>query len=236
MPMEVIPAIDIMGGKCVQLVGGKAATSKVYGSPLEYALRWKEAGARMLHVVDLDATLGTGNNFEAALQVKAAACVPVEFGGGLRSIDSARRALQSFGVEDRIILGTLVVSEYPDFKTLKELRDYKDRIIVSVDSRDGFVAVKGWTQKSRLKATELMTACGGLVWGFLYTNVDVEGRMRGIDQRSVEDVVKATKKPVIVSGGISSKADADVCRMAGAWGVVLGKALYEGKVSLDGVL
>jgi phosphoribosylformimino-5-aminoimidazole carboxamide ribotide isomerase len=236
MFMEILPAIDVMGGKCVQLVGGRPETKKDYGSPIDKALEWKSKGANMLHIVDLDATLGTGSNFDVARGVKNASGLPVEFGGGLRSIDDALRALRGLGSEDRIILGTLAVSEYPDFKTLKALGDYKDRIIVSVDSMDGFVAMKGWTQKSKLKADELMSACVDLVWGFLYTNVDVEGQMRGINKNHVEYVLKATRKPVIVSGGISRKADVEACRKAGAWGVVLGKALYEGKMELEDVI
>jgi phosphoribosylformimino-5-aminoimidazole carboxamide ribotide isomerase len=230
--MKVIPAIDIMGGRCVQLVGGRPETKKDFGDPLRKALEWKAAGAGMLHIVDLDATLGSGDNFKCALDVKRAAGVPVEFGGGIRSLDAAKRALAAFGREDRIILGTLAVSEYPLFKTLKALSGSGDRVIVAVDSKDGYVAIRGWTQKSPLKASELMAACCDIVWGFLYTNVNVEGRMEGIDEAQVRDVVKATQKPVIVSGGVSSKKDVDACRAAGAWGVVLGKALYEGKVGL----
>jgi phosphoribosylformimino-5-aminoimidazole carboxamide ribotide isomerase len=236
MPMEVIPAIDIMGGKCVQLVGGRPETRKDYGSPMDIGLRWKGDGARMLHLVDLDATLGTGDNFDIALKVKEATGLPVEFGGGLRSLDQARKALRVLGGEDRIILGTLAVREHPKFKTLKELGEYKERLIVSVDSKDGYVAVKGWTQKSRLTAEELMAACEKYVWGFLYTNVDVEGQMRGIQRESVERLVAATGKPVIVSGGVSSKADIEACRKAGAWGVVLGKSLYEGRLCLADVV
>ncbi|MFH0861552.1 MAG: 1-(5-phosphoribosyl)-5-[(5-phosphoribosylamino)methylideneamino] imidazole-4-carboxamide isomerase [Candidatus Altiarchaeota archaeon] len=233
--MEVIPAIDIMGGRCVQLVGGKPDTKKDFGDPVSKALEWKRGGARMLHIVDLDATLEGGNNFGLALKVKRAAGLPVEFGGGIRSLDSARNALDALKPEDRIVVGTLAAGEYPEFKTLKALAEYMDRIIVAVDSKGGYVTVKGWTEDSRLKTEDMMRACGKYVWGFLYTNVDVEGRMEGIDYGAAKAVVDASDKPVIISGGISSKADVESCRKAGAWGVVLGKALYEGKLRPDEV-
>ena len=228
--MQIIPAIDIMGGRCVQLVGGRPDTRKDFGDPVKKALEWKKAGAKMLHIVDLDATLGEGNNFGLAMKLRRAAGLPVEFGGGIRSLEAARSALDALKPEDRIIIGTLAVGEYPGFKTLKALAEHRDRIIVAVDSKGGYVTVKGWTEDSRLKTADLMKACGRYVWGFLYTNVDVEGRMEGIDSGAVKAVIDATDKPVIVSGGISSKADVEACGKAGAWGIVLGKALYEGKV------
>jgi len=234
--MEVIPAIDLMSGRCVQLIGGDPRTRKGYGDPVEKAMEWVREGARMLHIVDLDAAFGSGSNFSAALKIKKAASVPVEFGGGIRSLKAARSVLDALDGEDRVITGTLAVKEYPEFKTLRELGGEKDRLIVSVDSKRGFVAVKGWREKSGLKAAELMAACGGLVWGFLYTDVDVEGRMHGINADRIREVVKATDRPVIVSGGISSKEDVKACEDAGAWGVILGKALYEGKIKLEDVV
>jgi phosphoribosylformimino-5-aminoimidazole carboxamide ribotide isomerase len=232
MDMKVIPAIDIMGGSCVQLVGGKPETRKDYGDPAVRALQWKDAGADIIHLVDLDATLGTGDNIETVLDVKKRSGLPVEFGGGIRSLASARTLLDRLDARDRIIIGTLAVSEYPHFHTLKDLDADKERIIVSVDSKDGFVAVRGWTAKTHHKTREVMEACGDFCWGFLYTNVDVEGQMMGIDEEKMRSIVGATKKPVIISGGISTKKDVDACKKAGAWGVVLGKALYEGKITL----
>lgn len=234
--MEVIPAIDLMSGRCVQLVGGRPDTKKDFGDPTERALEWVAHGARRLHIVDLDATLGLGDNLDTVLKVKRSCGVPVQFGGGIRSVDTALNILEELGEEDRIILGTLAVSEYPTFNTLHVLDEYADRLIISVDSRGGNVAVKGWTQKSALTATQLMEASSGLVWGFLYTDVDVEGQMKGINRERVREVVGASGKPVIVSGGITTKGDVEACESAGAWGVVLGKALYEGKITLKEVI
>jgi len=231
--MEIIPAVDVMGGRCVQLVGGDPSTAKDYGSPDDLALQWKRRGAGMLHFIDLDATLSRGNNFGLILKARRAAGLPAHYGGGVRTLEAAGNALSALGASDRLILGTLAVREYPDFKSLKALSPHMGRLIVSVDSRDGFVAVKGWTEKSKVTAEEMMSAASPHVWGFLYTDVNAEGRMAGIDGGRVAEVVKASRKPVIVSGGVSSKRDADACRRAGAWGVVLGKALYEGRVRLE---
>jgi len=234
--MEVIPAIDIMGGRCVQLVGGRPDTKKEYGTPVEKALKWKKNGARMLHVVDLDATLGKGNNFGEVMKVKRETRLPIEFGGGIGGLEAAKKVLNALSSGDRIIVGTLAVNEYPRFETLKELGDYCERVIVSVDSRGDYVTTKGWTEDSRLKTVDLMKAAVPYVWGFLYTNVDVEGKMEGVDGERVKKVVGSIYKPVIVSGGVSTKEDIETCKSAGAWGVVLGKALYEGKVKLEDVI
>jgi len=231
--MEVIPAIDIMEGRCVQLVGGMPETKVEYGTPVEIALKWEKLGARILHVVDLDAALGLGNNLAEVKKIKEATGLPINFGGGIRSIDYAVSALDC-GV-DRIILGTLLIDDLKaGFPALKKLsREYgSDRIIASVDSKGGFITVKGWTQKTRIKTTTLIEKSESLVWGFLYTNVDVEGQMKGVRMDAVKDVVGKSKKPVIVSGGITTIGDIKDIKAAGAWGVVLGKALYEGKLDL----
>ena len=234
--MEVIPAIDLMDGRCVQLVGGDPETRVDYGDPVEKALEWRGKGARMLHIVDLNAALGGRNNFGVALKVKVAAGLPVEYGGGIRSPKVVRNVLNTLGEMDKVMLGTLAVSEHPDYRTLKELSEFGERIIVAVDSKEGYVAVKGWVEKSKVTAAEVMRACGEHIWGFLYTDVDVEGRMGGINADRIKRVVDSVDKPVIVSGGVSSKKDVDTCRRAGAWGVVLGKALYEGKIKLEDVI
>jgi phosphoribosylformimino-5-aminoimidazole carboxamide ribotide isomerase len=158
--------------------------------------------------------------------------LPIQFGGGIRSVDKALETLDMLEEKDKIILGTLAVSDYPKFSTLKSLSRYSERIIASVDSKEGYVAVKGWQEKSQIKAKKMIRGCEGLVWGYLYTNVDVEGKMKGIEREKVREVVSATKKPTVVSGGITTLEDVKSCEEEGAWGVVLGKALYEGKIVL----
>ena len=235
--MEIIPAIDIMGGRCVQLVGGRPETKVEYGSPSEIAAKWSSLGARVLHVVDLDAALGKGNNLGEVRRIKEATGLPINFGGGVRSFEYAEHILES-GV-DRIVLGTLVVEDMKKgFPILKNLsKEYgSQRLITSVDSKGGFVAIKGWTEKTQLKTTDLIQRTQELVWGFLYTNVDVEGQMKGVSMERIREVVGSTKKPVIVSGGITTREDVKEIKASGAWGAVLGKALYEGKLNLAELL
>jgi len=230
--MKIIPAVDIMDGECVQLVGGKPETKKSYGNPVDMAKRWVSEGAEILHVIDLDAALGRGDNTETVLNIAHSVDVPIQLGGGIRSMERAEFLLNSD--IDRIILGTLAIDDYfNEFKILNELnRNFGDRVIAAVDSRDGNVVVKGWQEKTKLKAQDFMKKAEGLVWGFLYTNVDVEGKMEGINISSIETVLSSTKKPVIVSGGISSENDIESLNNGDVWGVVLGKALYEGRIRL----
>lgn len=231
--MKIIPAVDIMDGECVQLVGGNPDTKKSYGNPVDMAKRWVSQGAKMLHVVDLDAALGRGDNTETVMNIAHSVDVPIQLGGGIRSMEKAEFLLNSdIG---RIILGTLAINDYfNEFKILKELnQNFGDRVIAAVDSKDGNMVVKGWQEKTKLKAQDFMKKAEGLVWGFLYTDVNVEGRMEGINISSIETVLSSTKKPVIVSGGISTENDIKSLNNAGVWGIVLGKALYEGRIKLE---
>lgn len=235
--MKIIPAIDILDGRCAQLVGGKFGTEKFYGDPIEIARKWESAGAELLHVVDLDATLGRGNNTGVVISIKRSVKIPVHFGGGIRDFESARKFLD-LGI-NRIILGTLAVQDYfNDFKILRGLKAGfgKDKIIVALDSMGGNIVVQGWQEKTGLNATEFAKKSGNIVWGFLYTDVDVEGSMSGINPDRIRKIVQSTKLPVIVSGGISGSGDLDRLDDAGAWGAVLGKALYEGKFRVDELL
>jgi len=230
--MIIIPAVDIMNGNCVQLVGGIPGTEKVYGDPVEIAKRWVSKGADILHVIDLDAALSRGENTDIVLKIVKSVGVPIQFGGGIRSMEKAEFLLNS-GI-DRIILGTLAINDYfEEFKILRELnKKFGNKIIAAVDSKRGGVVFKGWQEKTELKAVEFINKAEELVWGFLYTDVDVEGRMQGINPEMINEIVRATDKPVIISGGISSEKDIKILNSMGAWGIVLGKALYEGRIML----
>lgn len=232
--MKVIPAVDLMGGRCVQLVGGDPDTKKDYGDPVDAANKWKTEGAEALHVVDLDAALGKGSNLDAVTAIKRQTQLPIQFGGGVRSKEKMKELLR-LNI-DRIIVGTLAIKDYTEgFTALKEVNtEFGQKIVVAVDSRQGYVTVKGWTKKTSLKAVELVEAAQEHAWGFLYTDVDVEGKMEGVNEENIRKVVEATDKPVIVSGGISSENDLKVCEDAGAYAAVVGKALYEGRIDLGG--
>ncbi len=238
--MNIIPAIDIYEGKCAQLVGGDPATASYYGDPVDIATSWEGQGAELLHVIDLDAALSSGekNNKKAILDIVSAVNVPVQVGGGIRSMDYARELLATD--IDRIILGTWALLFYHE-KNVEGLENLKsdfgvERVMFAADFRAGRIVLHGWQEDSTVAVDEFMKGTQSLCWGFLATNVDVEGRMGGIDLAAVEAAVTATDKPVIVSGGISSKADLAAIRTTGAWGVVIGKALYENKLDYGELL
>ncbi len=233
--MKIIPAIDIKEGKCTQLVGGKASTAKYYGDPVEAAKRWISLGAEILHVIDLDATLGTGDNIKSVLKIKEAVKAPIHFGGGVRDYGYCKKLLVECGI-DRVAIGTLAIKDHMmrreegsmEIKNLPQA--LRERIIISLDSKGGKVVTHGWKTNTGVETVKLAEEFEDLVWGFLYTDVDVEGQMKGINLEGTRRIIDATDKPVIASGGISSIDDVRGLKDAGAWGVVLGKALYEGKI------
>jgi phosphoribosylformimino-5-aminoimidazole carboxamide ribotide isomerase len=234
MPMEVFPAVDILEGKCVQLVQGRRETATVFGDPLDCARRWVKAGAGALHVINLDGAFGEPErNSEIIREILRQTGTFIELGGGIRSIDNARRWL-AMGV-DRIILGTLAVREPDSVSTLSQEAG-SSRIMVSVDARGGRVAVEGWREAGgdylewARRFEDL--GCGAL----LFTNVDVEGREEGIRREPVERLLAATDLPVVVAGGVTTLGDVAALRELGAAGVVLGSALYSGKIDLGKVM
>ncbi|ODS42172.1 MAG: 1-(5-phosphoribosyl)-5-[(5-phosphoribosylamino)methylideneamino]imidazole-4-carboxamide isomerase [Candidatus Altiarchaeales archaeon IMC4] len=228
--MRIIPAIDIKDGKCAQLVQGKPGTEKFYGNPVDIAKSWVEKGAEILHVIDLNAALGSGDNLKKVKKIREVVSVPIQFGGGIRTYEKATEIL-GLGI-DRIILGTLAINE---LETVERLCNEfgRDRLIVAVDSKEGCIVVEGWQKKTSLKAENFMATYENVCWGFLFTDVDVEGMMQGIDEEELMRVVKSTSLPVIVSGGMSSKGDVRKAGDIGAWGVVLGKAVYEGILDFE---
>lgn len=229
--MLVIPAVDISRGRCVQLVGGRIETAKIYGDPTDWAKRWQREGAECIHVVDLDAALGLGDNLEIILKILREVDVPVQVGGGIRSRERAE-ILASGGAE-RIILGTAAVSN-PTFLDSVVRAVGKKRVVVAIDSKKGKVAVGGWQRTVDMSPVEAARMFEGKeIWGFLFTCVDVEGRMSGAALEEVKEVVSSTRLPVIASGGVGDLDDLRKLREAGAYGVVVGKALYEKKFSLQ---
>jgi len=236
--MKIIPAIDIKDGQCAQLIGGVAETAKYYGDPLDAAEKWAALGADVLHIVDLDAALGTGSNLDSVLAIKDALDVEINFGGGVRDYAYCMKLLDEYEI-DRVAIGTLALKDYKRKIDGKRMQiedipvNLRERIIVSIDSKDGNVVTCGWTNKTGVEASKVASCLQPLVWGFLYTDVDVEGQMKGINLERTKEIIRSTKKPVIASGGISSIEDAKNLKAAGAWGVVLGKALYEGLVDLQ---
>jgi phosphoribosylformimino-5-aminoimidazole carboxamide ribotide isomerase len=229
---EVVPAVDVKDGEVVQLVSGERGTETTYGDPVEAARRWAAEGARTLHLVDLDGAFeGERGNAAAIASIVEAVAedVDVQVGGGIRTVEDAV-ALLDRGV-DRVILGTAAV-ERPGI--VSEIDDARPgSVVVSLDAKGGEVVVEGWTEGTGLEPAEAAAryADRGAA-GILFTDVDVEGRLEGVQTDRVRAVVEAVDVPVIASGGVATLEDVRSLREAGAAAVVVGTALYEGRFSL----
>jgi phosphoribosylformimino-5-aminoimidazole carboxamide ribotide isomerase len=223
----VIPAIDLKDGKVTRLVQGDFDRITVQlENPIEIAERWIEEGARCLHVIDLDgAYLGRLKHHDVILRI-AERCEEIQVGGGLRSRKEIE-ALLAAGIT-RVILGTMSV-ENPELT--KELAErHAGRIMIAIDSRAGKVSVEGWRRILDLTPVELVKLFEDYDVSFLYTNIDVEGLTAGADYGRIEEVVSSTARDVYVAGGISSIEDVEFAKEVGAKGVIIGSALYTGKI------
>ncbi|WP_299335392.1 1-(5-phosphoribosyl)-5-[(5-phosphoribosylamino)methylideneamino]imidazole-4-carboxamide isomerase [Haloplanus sp.] len=228
---EVVPAVDMQDGEAVQLVQGERGTETRYGDPVDAARRWVDAGARALHLVDLDGAFeGERANAAAVEAVVDAVDVPVQLGGGIRTVDDAVR-LRDRGV-DRVILGTAAVQRPDIVAEISEKRP--ESVIVSLDAKGDEVVVSGWTEGTGLDPVEAARRYADLgAAAILFTDVDVEGKLSGVRVGRIERLVDAVDVPVIASGGVATLDDVRACRDAGAAAVVVGTALYEGAFTLD---
>ena len=228
---EVIPAVDVRDGQAVQLVGGERHSGNEYGDPVVAAERWVEQGARTLHLVDLDGAFeGERANAAAIKRIVETIDVPVQLGGGIRTASGARDLLDR-GV-DRVILGTAAV-ENPEL--VAEISEtHPGSVVVSLDARGGEVVVSGWTEGTGLDPTtaaaEYEQRGAGAI---LFTDIDVEGRLDGVQTDPVRRLVDAVEIPVVASGGVATIDDIRALRDAGASAAVVGSALYEGRFTLD---
>ncbi|EFW93570.1 1-(5-phosphoribosyl)-5-[(5-phosphoribosylamino)methylideneamino] imidazole-4-carboxamide isomerase [Haladaptatus paucihalophilus DX253] len=228
---EVVPAVDMQDGEVVQLVQGEIGTETTYGDPVDAAEKWVEGGAETLHLVDLDGAFdGERKNAAAVESILGAVDVEVQLGGGIRTATDATDLL-SRGV-DRVILGTAAI-ENPDI-VAEISEEYPGSVMVSLDAKDGEVLVSGWTESTGLDPAEAATRYEELGAGaILFTDVDVEGRMEGVQTGPVRRVAEAVEIPVVASGGVASVDDIRTLRDAGASAVVVGSALYQGAFSLS---
>ncbi|WP_049980328.1 1-(5-phosphoribosyl)-5-[(5-phosphoribosylamino)methylideneamino]imidazole-4-carboxamide isomerase [Halolamina rubra] len=229
---EVIPAVDVQDGEAVQLVAGERGSGKRYGDPVAAAERWLDEGAETLHLVDLDGAFEGERGNAAAIEAIVDATgddVAVQVGGGIRTVADATGLLDA-GV-DRVILGTAAVENPEIVKEISET--HPGSVMVSLDAKEGEVVVSGWTEGTGLDPAEAAARYEELGAGsILFTNVDVEGQLSGIDREAVERVVDAVEIPVVASGGVTDLDDVAALREAGAAAVVVGTALYEGRFSL----
>lgn len=238
--MELIPAIDIRGGRCVRLDQGDYDRETIFADdPAEMAARWRDAGATRIHVVDLDgAREGTPRNENIIRRVIEAAGVPVQVGGGIRSV-AAIDAYVRAGA-DRVALGTTAVK---DQATLAEaVERFAERIFVGVDARDGMVATNGWRETSEMRALDLITQLAELgVRRIFYTDISRDGMLGGPNFPAIEEVIEHARglpspPAVIASGGVSSIEHLLRLKEIGVEGVIIGKALYTGAIDLPTAL
>ncbi|KXB05173.1 1-(5-phosphoribosyl)-5-[(5-phosphoribosylamino)methylideneamino] imidazole-4-carboxamide isomerase [candidate division MSBL1 archaeon SCGC-AAA382A13] len=227
--MLIVPAVDIRRGECVQLVGGKPDTGKKYGDPIQTALDWEQKGASCLHIVDLDAAMNEGENLGIIEKILNNLSINVQVGGGIRTVDKGVKIL-NLGA-DRIILGTAAF-EKPN--VLKELikKTSSEKIMVSLDVKKGKITIKGWKKETEGDLIDMAKKFEEMgVGGFLFTNIDAEGKMSGLDTKYVEKLVSDLKSPVFAAGGVKSLEDVKKARETGVAGLVIGTALYEKKIS-----
>lgn len=232
--MKVYPAVDILGGRCVQLVQGRRESATDFGDPLACATRWLEEGATALHVINLDGAFGKAQANAALIrELVSETGVEVQLGGGIRSLTDAAAWLKT-GV-DRIIIGTLA-TEHPEVLGTLAGEYGSERIMAGVDARGGQIAIEGW-QETRGDVCTWAARFEELGAGsLLFTNVDVEGLQQGIRLGPVRDLISSVSIPVVVAGGVSSPADLQGLHQVGAAGAVLGSALYSGKITLGEAL
>lgn len=237
--MIAFPGIDLFWGRAVKLDPTTHSTkSRDYGVGGEVARKWLDQGATHLHVVDIDGALETGrSNRETAVAIQRMALgrgAQVYFGGGLRQARDIGECLNGYGIA-RAIIGTRAVTDLQWLGLV--LRLFPERVVVAIDAVGGQAVVRGWQQSAGLDVVEFVKrARDWPVAAFLYTNVAVEGREQGVDWRPVETIMKATSKPMIFSGGITTLEEVRRFRALGAFGIVVGSALYKGSLRLPEVI
>ncbi len=231
--MKVITAIDLMDGKVVRLVKGDPKNKTVYSDdPIKTAIKWESAGADMLHIVDLDATLGTGSNFQIIKKIGQKVSIPIQVAGGLRNEDIINDVL-SFA--SKAVIGTLAFKKKEILPKIL-MKHGNDRIVISTDQLNGKIVIEGWKQST---GVELISGIENFVKlgfsEFLLTSVDRDGTLQGPDLESLRKACNIKNAKIIASGGISNLKDTIDVKNCGAYGVILGKALYDGKISIEEV-
>lgn len=231
MTMELWPAIDLRGGKCVRLLQGDYARETVFGDdPVAMARQFVTAGARRLHIVDLDgAKAGEPVQLELVERIAHASGVPCQVGGGIRSLETAHRYAAA-GVS-RIVVGSVAIEQPTLLETMAAA--LPGRIVLGLDARDGNVAVRGWVETSRLTALDVARRCEHLpLAALVYTDIATDGTLGGPNVAALAEMIRAVKLPVVASGGISNADDLVRVKQIGAAGCIVGRALYDGGLTL----
>jgi phosphoribosylformimino-5-aminoimidazole carboxamide ribotide isomerase len=231
--VEVIPAVDIKGGRCVRLYQGDYGRETVYSdSPVDMALHWVELGAARIHVVDLDAAkAGAPVNHETAGAIAAAVSVPVQLGGGVRSLETATHAA-ALGIS-RVIIGTAAARDMGLVLSVCEALG-PERVVVSIDARGGYVALNGWTETTGLRVQDMLDGLGATgVRRFIYTDIARDGTLTEPSWDEIVKVHEATGLMMIVAGGVSSVEHLLRLSEIGVEAAIVGKAVYTGDIDLS---
>ena len=229
--MKIIPSIDLMNGQVVRLYKGDPEHKTVYSNdPISIAKKWENAGADMIHLVDLDATLGLGSNFELIKKIVSCVSIPVEIGGGLRS---ESLILDSLDIANRVVIGTFAFKE-PELLQKLLIKLGPEKIVISVDHKDGLIVTHGWQNTTDIYLIDSINEFLHVGFTeFLLTNVNRDGTLQGPDLEFLKQACDLEKANVIASGGISNINDISKVKENNAWGVILGKALYENKITIE---
>jgi len=233
MPFEIIPSIDLRGGRVVRLQQGDYARQLNYDvDPIATARSFAEAGARWMHIVDLDgAKDGQPRQHDLIGKIAKASGLLVEVGGGVRSTDDIRRLIAS-GAQ-RVVVGTKAIEDWTWFEKIAAEAEFDGRLILALDAREGIVATRGWTETSGRRAVDIAREVSGWPLGaILYTDVACDGMLTGPNLAQTRLMVQASAVPVIASGGVGKLSHISGVMKTGALGVVVGRSLYEGKLDL----
>ena len=230
--MIILPAIDLLGGRCVRLKQGRYDDVTVYNEdPLAQAYEFKEAGAEWIHIVDLDAAKsGVPTNHEIIKDIAVKAGLKVDTGGGIRNMDTLTSLIEEYGVS-RCVLGTSAIKDRPF--TEAALARYGEKIAIGIDAKGGEVAVDGWTSGSGVRAVDFALTMKSLgATTVIFTDIARDGMLTGPAFDATKEMVEKTGLDIIASGGIGSDEDIFHIKESGAAGVIVGKAYYEGRVDL----
>jgi phosphoribosylformimino-5-aminoimidazole carboxamide ribotide isomerase len=231
--VQLIPAVDLMNGKIVRLTHGDPKTAKVYdqfGGPVETAKKWQADGAGKIHIIDLDAALGTGNNLSVIAEIVENIDLPIQVGGGIREVEAAEKLLK-LGVS-QVILGALAFSD-PEAVTQIKREFGAGSVIVALDNKDGKIMVKGWKTATRMGVKEALEKFAALgVKTFLVTSIARDGTLSGPDLDTLKEACRYSGVAIIAAGGIGGLNDLRALKRVGVAGAVIGKALYEGRFTL----
>ncbi|GMT42944.1 MAG: 1-(5-phosphoribosyl)-5-[(5-phosphoribosylamino) methylideneamino] imidazole-4-carboxamide isomerase [bacterium] len=234
--MLIIPAIDIKDGRCVRLVQGDYGRETVYAdNPVDQARKWEDAGARMIHIVDLDgAKEGKPKNEKPIESICKSIKCPVQLGGGIRNLEIAQKYFD-LGLS-RIVLGTLLIKNRREARRIAD--SFKQKVLAGIDVKDNKAAGEGWTTSSDISPKEIFdTIADWPLCGIVYTDISRDGMMQGANVDSIREMAAITKFPLIASGGVSSRDDLlKLSEVPGVDAAIIGKALYTGAIDLEDVI